>query len=202
MMMMNAQSFNALSSFSANIEHNNFFADVETALQQSERMALGLTPDLLWKDLCHTVEHQIKLAGWLQQSVAVSYPHLVPAFEKVEHLLTNALKQAPTDGLNTLATLSDLHWHINQERFSPEYIRLLSVLSQYICNWMGLNQGATSLKTPLEALINLQSTQYMLMAQLQLLEGEVTQKVLSFTQHPMHDILLTIQTKFPVAKQG
>jgi hypothetical protein len=67
---------------------------------------------------------------------------------------------------------------------------------------MGLNQGATSLKTPIESLINVQSTQYMLMAQLQLLEGEVTQKVLSFTQHPMHDILLTIQTKFPVAKQG
>jgi hypothetical protein len=67
---------------------------------------------------------------------------------------------------------------------------------------MGLNQGTINLQTPIEALINLQSTQYMLMAQLQMLEGEVTQKVLSFTQHPMHDMLLTIQTKFPVAKQG
>jgi hypothetical protein len=67
MMMMNAQSFNALSSFSTNIENNYLFADIETSLQQSERMALGLTPDLLWQDLFHTVERQIKLAGWLQQ---------------------------------------------------------------------------------------------------------------------------------------
>ncbi|MCX5921453.1 MAG: hypothetical protein NTW61_09105 [Candidatus Melainabacteria bacterium] len=201
-MMMNTQSFNALSSFSANVENNHLFAEIEASLQQAERMALGLTPELLWKELVQTVEHHIKLAGWLKQSVADSYPHLVPAFERVEALLGSIVKQAPTDGLNTLATLSDLHWHINQAGFSTEYIRLISVLSQFVCSWMGLYQGAASLQTPIEALINLQSTQYMLIAQMQLLEGEVTQKVLSFTQHPMHDILLTIQTKFPVAKQG
>jgi hypothetical protein len=202
-MMMNAQSFNALPSFSAhNAQEPELFATLEASLHQADRTALGLTPNLLSRDLFHTIQRQIKLASWLKESVGATYPHLVPAFEKVETLLKLVLKQAPTDGLNALATLSDLHWHINQEAFSPEYVRLLAVLSQYICNWMGLNQGTIQLQTPIEALINLQSTQYMLMAQLQMLEGEVTQKVLSFTQHPMHDMLLTIQTKFPVAKQG
>jgi hypothetical protein len=181
---------------------NEILACVEASLIQSQRMALGLTPELLLNDLHTTLNHHSNFVGWLKQSVASSYPHLVVAFEKVEHLLQTIRTQAPIDMFTTLATLSDLHWHINQEAFSPEFIRLISVLSQYINNWMGLYLGAAHATTPIESLINVQSTQYMLMAQMQLLEGEVTQKVLSFTQHPMHDLLLTIQTKFPVGKQG
>jgi hypothetical protein len=181
---------------------NEILACVEASLIQSQRMALGLTPDLLLNDLNTLIHHHLTFTGWLKHSVATSYPHLVSAFEKVEHLLHTIHQQAPVDMFTTLATLSDLHWHINQEAFSPEFIRLMSVLSQYINNWMGLYLGASHTATPIESLINVQSTQYMLMAQMQLLEGEVTQKVLSFTQHPMHDLLLTIQEKFPVGKQG
>jgi hypothetical protein len=199
-MMMNTQSFHAFSLAETDNENDVLFST--EAWHQAERTALGLTPVLLKKELALMIKHQMNLASWLQESVIVSYPHLVPAFDKVVSLLATVLKQAPTDGLNTLATLSDLHWHMNQAGFSPEYIRLLGTLGQYICNSMGLCQGASSLNTPIETLINLQSTQFMLVAQIQLLEGEVTQKVLSFTKHPMHDILLTIQTQFPIAKQG